>query len=301
MFATAKHRLTDQQRTDRRRAERELVRQSIENLRTSAGWRQWLATRARFRSYSLRNTLLIASQHPTATRVAGFKAWLALGYRVTKGQRSIRIWAPCPPSKRTLECWEQSGADPASKPRTGWRLAAVFAQDQVSPLPPPATPAPIDPPIGAITGDSHKHLITRLDTLATEIGYAVEHGRTRGDGYCDLKARRIVINDELDANAQVAVRIHELAHALADLNHHDQDPALSYADGELIAESVAYSCCRAVGLATDENSIPYLASWAEQTELDILERAATLTDRLATRIEAALNTGNDDEPQREQA
>ena len=52
MAATAKRWLTDQQHTDGRRAERELVRQSVERLRTSDGWRQWLATRSRFRSYT---------------------------------------------------------------------------------------------------------------------------------------------------------------------------------------------------------------------------------------------------------
>ena len=39
----------------------------------------------------------IAGQHPTAVRVAGFRVWLGLGYCVTKGERAIRIWAPCPP------------------------------------------------------------------------------------------------------------------------------------------------------------------------------------------------------------
>ena len=68
----------------------------------------------------------------------------------------------------------------------------------------------------------------------------------------------------------------------------DQAPALDYAEGELIAESVAWTCCQTVGLDTSANSIPYLASWAEQASLDVLERAAALTGRLADRIEHAL-------------
>jgi hypothetical protein len=118
--------LTDEERAKRRARERELVRESVERLRSSGGWQQWLRTRSRFRSYSFGNQLLIAHQHPTATRVAGFRAWLALGYCVQKGEHSIRIWAPCPPTRRQLERWEHDGADPASKPRMGWRLAAVF-------------------------------------------------------------------------------------------------------------------------------------------------------------------------------
>ena len=76
--------LTDEQRAERRERERELVLQSVDRLRSSDGSRQWLKTRARFRSYSYRNTLLIAAQRPTAERVAGFRAWLALNYCVRR-------------------------------------------------------------------------------------------------------------------------------------------------------------------------------------------------------------------------
>jgi hypothetical protein len=41
-------------------------------------------------------------------------------------------------------------------------------------------------------------------------------------------------------------------------------------------------------LDSSADSIPYLASWAEQASLDVLERAAALTGRLADRIERAL-------------
>ena len=86
--------LNENERAQCRERDRELVRQSVERLRSSDGWRQWLQTRARFRRYSWKNQLLIAMQHPTAERVAGFRAWLSLGYCVRKGERAIRIWAP---------------------------------------------------------------------------------------------------------------------------------------------------------------------------------------------------------------
>jgi hypothetical protein len=50
----------------------------------------------------LANQLLIALQKPDATRVAGFRAWLRLGYAVRRGERSIKIWVPIPPSKQKL-------------------------------------------------------------------------------------------------------------------------------------------------------------------------------------------------------
>jgi antirestriction protein ArdC len=279
--------LTEEQREQRRAEQRALVVASIEQLRSSDGWRVYLAARARFRSYSPRNILLILAQHPNATRVAGFRAWLDLGWCVTKGSTAIRIWAPCPPSKRQLKAWRDAGADPDARPRTGWRLASVFAQDQVAELPPPARPVALEPPIAEIGGDSHEDLIANLVGLADEVGYTVVFGDTgAADGLCNATQKRIAVAERLAANGQLAALIHELAHALvAD----DPDaPRLDYAQGELVAESVAFSCCQTIGLDTTANSIPYLTSWAQDASLEVLEQTAALTSRLADRIEGVL-------------
>ena len=47
-------------------------------------------------SYSPNNVLLILSQRPDATRVAGYKTWQALGRQVKKGEKAISIFAPRP-------------------------------------------------------------------------------------------------------------------------------------------------------------------------------------------------------------
>jgi N-terminal domain of anti-restriction factor ArdC len=148
--------LTSRDREARRAAQRALVTAAIEQLRSSDGWHAYLKGRARFRTYSARDVVMILEQHPTAERVAGFRAWLALGYCPAKGSRAICIWAPCAPSKRALQVWRAASADPATRPRPGWRLASVFAQDQVTELPPPAVPLPLQTPVAEITGDSHQ-------------------------------------------------------------------------------------------------------------------------------------------------
>ena len=60
---------------------------------------QYLAAIGRFHRYSLRNVMLIASQKPTATHVAGFHAWHKLGRFVKKGEKGILILAPDRPAK----------------------------------------------------------------------------------------------------------------------------------------------------------------------------------------------------------
>jgi antirestriction protein ArdC len=283
--------LTDEQRAQRREQERELVEHAVEQLRSSAGWQAWLRARSRFPRYSLHNQLLIAHQHPTATRVAGFKAWLALGYCVRRGQTAIRIWAPCPPSRRALEHWQRNGGQPGERPRTFFRLAAVFAQDQVDPLPPPAVPAPLEPPIEPLTGDTLAPALDPLRDLATAIGYTVQITSLDGpDGVCNPKTKTITVNAGLSANGQVATLIHELAHALLRHEHGEQHPSLSYAQEELLVESVSLSVCATLGLDTSVNSVPYLAAWSQNTDLAILLTAAETVNHIANRIEDALPT-----------
>lgn len=69
---------------------------AIADLTQQAGWQQMLQTAARFHHYSPNNVLLIASQCPDASAVAGFGIWKQLGRQVRKGQTGIAILAPVP-------------------------------------------------------------------------------------------------------------------------------------------------------------------------------------------------------------
>ena len=111
--------LTDQQRAQRRAQDREYAHRAVEQLRSSDGWNAWLTARASFRNYSVGNQLLIAMARPTATRVAGFRAWLKLGYSVGKrpddvpeGAWAIKIWAPCPPSRKAARALAAERREP---------------------------------------------------------------------------------------------------------------------------------------------------------------------------------------------
>jgi antirestriction protein ArdC len=286
--------LTEQERAERRARDLQLARQAVEQLRTSEGWTRWLQIRASFTSYSPTNQLLISLQNPAATRVAGFRAWLKLGYCPAKGSKAIRIWAPCPPTRKQLHSWQQNGADPQARPRTFFKLVPVFAQDAVVPLPPPAVPAPLDPPIHDVAGEELADRIPALVDLAEQIGSTVTFATVTGGahGYYQPSSRRIVVEQALSGNQRVKTLAHELAHALVRADRHDSDPTLDYAAEELVAESVAWTCLKSVGVDPAGYSIPYLASWAESSDLGVLERTAGLIDRLAHRIETALSSAS---------
>ena len=81
---------------DERRAEADTLHESIgsqlEELTSTEGWARFLAFATGFHSYSLSNVLLILSQRPDASRVAGFRQWQERGRQVRKGERSIKIF-----------------------------------------------------------------------------------------------------------------------------------------------------------------------------------------------------------------
>lgn len=284
-------RLSDSERGQKRAAERELMAEAIEQLRSSEGWQRWLSVRRHLHSYSFHNQLLIAYQRPGATRVAGFRRWLNLGYGVRKGERGLSIWAPCPPSKKRLREWREAGEDPEERPRTFFRLVRVFDRSQVEPLPEfPGGPVELSPPIEPVEGDGLADLFEPLVAFGASIGYEVAVEEIPGslEGYCSEPRRHIGVQPRghgFSVNAQVGVAIHELAHALVRCERSEDDPLLSYAEEEVVVECVAYSVCAAVGLDTAGHSVPYMTSWSKGGEI---ERYAALIDRLAGRLEEAV-------------
>ncbi|HUY24538.1 MAG TPA: ArdC family protein [Candidatus Saccharimonadales bacterium] len=69
----------------------ERLEQAIGQIHDSESFRRYLDAQARFHDYSFGNVALILSQHPDATLVAGYNAWLRLHRYVRKGEKGIRI------------------------------------------------------------------------------------------------------------------------------------------------------------------------------------------------------------------
>jgi antirestriction protein ArdC len=285
---------TEEERAERRAAEREQMREAVEALRTSEGWQRWLKVRRHFHAYSFHNQLMIAMQCPEATRVAGFRKWLELGYTVQKGESAIRIWAPCPPSKKQVERWRKEGASPEKMPLTFFRLVPVFDASQVAPLPEsPGEPTPLEPPHEPIIGDG---LADRLPALvefadSLELEVVVESVPGAASGYHEPASGRIVLEEvgpDFSANAQVSVLVHELAHSLVRIDRREEDPKLDYAAEEVVVELVAYSVCASLGLDSAGSAVPYVAGWSEQAQGDPIESYAELIDRLARRLEGVV-------------
>jgi antirestriction protein ArdC len=281
--------ITDEERQARREADREKAAQAVEALTTSEGWQAWLAVRRHFRTYSVNNQFLIASQYQDATYVAGFRKWLQLGYAVRRGEKAIRIWMPMPPSKKALGAWEAAGAVVRDRPKTRFRLGPVFDRSQVEPLPAPADPVNLEPPIVRTEGDELAWTLPHLIELARQAGYEVvfEPGPERIGGMCIPDTRLLSINNRpcFSINQQVKTMIHELSHMLLRIERQEDDLELTYSEEELVVESIAFTVCGSLGLDTSGYSIPYLASWAQHASMETIGRSAGMVDRVAKRIE----------------
>src|SRR5438034_67807 len=66
------------------------------------------------------------------------------------------------------------GAKPADRPRTHFKLGPVFDRSQVDPLPPPANPVALDPPIAPVDGEELAWAFPPLIALAGELGSSVD-------------------------------------------------------------------------------------------------------------------------------
>lgn len=205
----------------------------------------YLQVMSRFHRYSWGNILLIYSQQPQATRVAGFHAWLKLGRYVRKGEKGIVILAPMVGRKRCTDC-EVLEEDQRTR-LFGFRAAHVFdvSQTEGNPLPEFAT-VQGDP--REYTGHLTRFVANQNIVLDYDPGIAPAHGVSRGG--------RITLFPSLSPAEHFTVLVHELAHEF--LHRGDRRNATTHTVRETEAEAVAFVVSSAIGLDTNTASSDYI-------------------------------------------
>jgi len=284
-MAKAKRRLSESERAERRQQDRERLTQAAEELLSSEGWARWVRVRAMFHSYSAGNCMLIALQcHERGIvpeHVAVFRTWLRLGRCVRKNEKALRIFAPVSVKER-----DEQGTETGER-RVFFKTAFVFELSQTDPLP-GVELVSLRPPCEQLTGDSHAHLLAPLAAFAQSLGYVVSFERIEGSagGWCDPKNKRIVVDADVPANAQLRTLIHECAHALGiDYQRY------SRAQAEVMVDAVTLLAASAVGLAVDGETIAYVSGWGEDGALEAVSEFAETIDQVARRLEDVLLAG----------
>jgi hypothetical protein len=276
--------LTAAEHEHRREQDRQRLPEAAQQLLSSDGWQRWIRVRSRagLARLSLNNQLLVVLSCPGATFVAGFKAWLSLGYCVRKGEKAIWIIAPMPINNRQGEHTEDSAIE--DRPRVLFKAVSVFDRSQVAPLE-GVVQTLLEPPCEPVTDASHAHLLAPLQAFTESLGFIVSFESMPGStgGWCDQKLHRIVVDAGQPANARLRVLIHETIHALG----------VGYAEygreqAEVIVDTATHVVAASVGLDVGGETVPYVAGWGETGALEAVTAFASTIDELARRVETVL-------------
>lgn len=236
--------------------------------------REYLAAIGRFHRYSLRNVMLIASQKPTATYVAGFHTWHKLGRFVKKGETGILILAPIVRAKN--QSTEQNEMDESSTP-IGFRAAYVFDISQ--------TDGQELPEIGNVNGDPREYR-ERLGKFVTEQGITLEYSLDIAPARGTSAGGKITLLPEQTPAEEFATLAHEVAHEL--MHRDERRVGTSKRSRETEAEAVAFVVCQAIGLETGSAAQDYIQLYEGDAKLlsDSLEHIQQTATRILNAIGA---------------
>ena len=229
----------------------ELAAQTDE-VKKSAEFQQYLDTMAKFWEYSYHNQLLIYFRMPTASQVAGFKAWQELGRKIKKGSKAIQILAP------RIRVEKKDGKD--EEVICNYFPVNVFdiSQTEGEELP--------DISI-ALKGDDQQKLLDSLMGFCEAKGIKLNFKELGVNGlYGYSQGGQIVVSSQDSVNTKVNTLVHEIAHEL--LHQAGEGKFLSKQQKEIQAEGTAYVVCKHFGLST--KSFTYLALYKADSQ-QILE------------------------------
>jgi len=203
----------------------------------------YLSAMSRFHRYSWGNVLMICSQRPGATHVAGFHTWLKMRRYVRKGEKGIVILAPMVGRKKT----DDTLTEDDQTRLFGFRAAHVFdvSQTDGEPLPEFAT----------IKGDP-KDCTERLERFVTSLSIALDYDSGIAPAKGLSSGGKITLLPDLLAAERFATLVHETAHEL--LHRGDRRTQTTRTVRETEAEAVAFVVCEAVGLDTNTASADYI-------------------------------------------
>jgi len=214
---------------------------------------QYLVAIGRFHRYSLRNVMLIASQKPSATHVAGFHAWHKLGRFVKKGEKGIVILAPV--VRRKNESTKQDETDESST-AVSFRAAYVFDISQ--------TDGRELPEIGSVTGDPCEYR-ERLGKFIADQSITLEYSEDIAPARGNSAGGKIMLLPGQSPAEEFATLAHELAHEM--MHRTERRSSTSRRTRETEAEAVAFVVCHAIGLETGSASQDYIQLYEGDAKL----------------------------------
>ena len=243
-------------------------------------YQAYLRTMSHFHHYSVNNQMLIFSQCPHATLVAGYQKWQnQFSRHVLRGEKGISILAPTPYKIKV----EKEKLDPVTKlpllDADGntiteekevqipmFRPVKVFDVSQTDGKP---LPERVQSPVAELTGNV-EHYEAFMEALRRVSPVPIEMKPLSNDldGFFSPSKQSITLRAGMSEVQTVCAAVHEIAHSK--LHDYAKQPNSQPKDSnteEIEAESIAYTVCAYFGIETSANSFGYVATWSKDKDV----------------------------------
>ena len=233
-----------------------------------------------FHHYSVNNQMLIFSQCPHATLVAGYQKWQnQFSRHVLRGEKGISILAPTPYKIKV----EKEKLDPVTKlpllDADGktiteekevqipmFRPVKVFDVSQTDGEP---LPEQVKSPVAELTGNvEHYEAFMDALKLVSPVPIEIKPLSSNLDGFFSPSKQSITLREGMSEVQTVCAAVHEIAHSK--LHNYARQPDSQPKDSsteEMEAESIAYTVCAYFGIETSANSFGYVATWSKDKDV----------------------------------
>ena len=243
-------------------------------------YQAYLRTMSHFHHYSVNNQMLIFSQCPHATLVAGYQKWQnQFSRHVLRGEKGISILAPTPYKIKV----EKEKLDPVTKlpllDADGntiteekevqipmFRPVKVFDVSQTDGKP---LPERVQSPVAELTGNvEHYEAFMEALRRISPVPIEIKPLSNDLDGFFSPSKQSITLRDGMSEVQTVCAAVHEIAHSkLHDYAKQPNSQPKDSSTEEIEAESIAYTVCAYFGIETSANSFGYVATWSKDKDL----------------------------------
>lgn len=265
------------------------LEQGVKNVFSSDRYLEYLTFLSKFHNYSWRNTVLIYSQKPEATLVAGFNDWKDKHKRyVKKGEKAIRIIAPYYKKFQIeVDILDNKGnvvfingkalTEKKEIEKLLFRAVSVFDISQTGGEPLPQLTYELQDTI-----KNYQEIFTAISSFSE---YPIEFENITGGAKGYFTGKRIAINNGMSEAQTIKTAIHELTHSrLHNPNTDNKQEKVSRDNAEVQAESVAFVVANHFGIDTSDYSFNYIASWSSGKELEELHQSLEIIQKEANII-----------------
>ena len=262
------------------------LKEGIENVISSGKYKQFLKFMNKFHRYSFNNSLLIFSQKPDATQVAGYCTWKEVGRGVKSNPHKIFILQPIKyrATKEDNENTQDVEKDEELKQLVGFKWTIVYdISDTYIIDEKKAEEFNINLMEETRLNSNSSQKLYNILLKVSPVKVLVEHIGDGSDGYYSKTENKIVISSELSLDDRTATLLHEITHALYDDFNYSKERNLS----EIFVESVAYITADYFGLDTGKCSFIYIMNWSKGNSKEILkigEKIQQTSNKLIERI-----------------